>query len=351
MAKRTRVQETAELDRVEGAPHPRETLRLTGQDGALAVVTRALRGQRPPQAWLICGPPGVGKATLAYRIARYLLAYGATDRGPADLSVPANDPAAVQVAAGSHPGLLVLKRGVNPDTGKLMTVLSVEEMRRLAGFFGMTSGAGGWRVVIVDTADDMNENAANALLKFLEEPPSHAMLLLLSNTPGRLLPTIRSRCQRLTLRPLSEAGMAAELGRLLPEASETELRELARLSGGSPGAALRLSGEGVALAQEAAKLIEHASAPDTVALFALSDKLARIADGLDTLGEFLLQALAERIRSKALAGRPQMNKWVEAHERLRRSFARTDALHLDPRQTLLGAAQALNAVSRRAGGL
>jgi DNA polymerase III subunit delta' len=352
MAKRTRVQETAELDRVEGALHPRETVRLTGQDAALAVVARALRGRRPPQAWLICGPPGVGKATLAYRIARYLFAYGATDRGPADLSVPADDPAAVQLAAGSHPGLLVLKRGVNPDTGRLLNELTVGEMRRLAGFFGMTSGAGGWRVVIIDTADDMNENAANALLKFLEEPPSRAMLLLLSNMPGRLLPTIRSRCQRLTLRPLGEADMAAELKRLLPEADEAELQSLARLSGGSPGAALRLKGgEGVALAQEAARLIEQAAAPDTVALFALSDKLARITDGLDMLGEFLLQALAERIRTKALAGRPQMNKWVEAHERLRRSFARTDALHLDPRQTLLGAAHTLNAVNRRAGGL
>ena len=94
---------------------------------------------------------------------------------------------AVQVAAGSHPGLLVLKRGVDPETGKLMSVLSVGEVRRLAGFFGMTSGAGGWRVAIVDTADDMNDNAANALLKLLEEPPSRAMLLVLSNTPGRLV--------------------------------------------------------------------------------------------------------------------------------------------------------------------
>ena len=100
----------------------------------------------------------------------------------------------------------MLKRGVNPDTGKLMTVLSVDEIRQLAGFFGMTSGAGGWRVAIVDTADDMNDNAANALLKMLEEPPARAMLLLLANTPGRLLPTIRSRCQRLDLRPLDDAG-------------------------------------------------------------------------------------------------------------------------------------------------
>ena len=141
---------------------------------------------------------------MAYRIARYLLAYGATAIGPEDLSVPQDNAAARQVAAQSHPGLLVLKRGINPKTGKLMTVLSVDEIRKLAGFFGMTSGAGGWRVAIVDTADDMNDNAANALLKMLEEPPARAMLLLLSNTPGRLLPTIRSRCQRLDLRPLDE---------------------------------------------------------------------------------------------------------------------------------------------------
>lgn len=349
MARKARVQDTTELDRVEGAPHPRETTRLVGQDAALAIVSRALRGHRPPQAWLMCGPPGVGKATLAYRIARYLLAFGASDQGPADLSVPPNDPAAVQVASASHPGLLVLKRGVNSD-GRLMSVLGVEEMSRLTGFFGMTSGAGGWRVVIVDTADDMNDNAANALLKLLEEPPSRAMLLLLSNTPGRLLPTIRSRCQRLTLRPLAEADLEAELARLMPDASVTERKSLAQLSGGSLGAALRLAGgEGVALAQEAAKLIDRATAPDMAALFALSDKLARITDGLDMLGDFLHQALTDRIRARAVAGQAGMNKWVDALDRLRRSFGRTDALHLDPRQTLLSAARELNLTARRSG--
>src|SRR5262249_28548101 len=159
-----------------------------------------------------------GKATLAYRIARYLLAYGARDRGAVDLSVPANDPAAIQVTAGSHPGLMVLKRVVNERTGKLMNELPVDEVRRLGGFFGMTSGAGGWRVAIVDTADDMNANAANAILKLLEEPPSRAMLLLLAARPGQLLPTIRSRCQRLELRPLDDAFVADALKRYLPEA-------------------------------------------------------------------------------------------------------------------------------------
>jgi DNA polymerase III subunit delta' len=351
MARKPRVQETVETDRVEGAPHPRETTRLAGQDAALSIVSRAIRGHRPPQAWLICGPPGVGKATLAYRIARYLLAFGATDGGPADLSVPPNDPASVQLAAGSHPGLLVLKRGLNAE-GKLMNVLGVEAMSRLAGFFGMTSGAGGWRVVIVDTADDMNDNAANSLLKLLEEPPSRAMLLLLSNTPGRLLPTIRSRCQRLTLRPLGTADMESELAHLMPGSDAGERQSLAQLSGGSLGAALRLAGgEGIALAQEAAKLIDKASAPDAVALFALADKLVRITDGLDMLGEFLQQTLTDRIRARAMSGQSGMNKWVDTLEKLRRNFARTDALHLDPRQTLLSAAREMSSTSRRTGGV
>lgn len=352
MAKRARVSENFEVDRVEGARHPRETTRLVGQDAALGIVSRAVRGRRPPQAWLVCGPPGVGKATLAYRIARYLLAFGATEGGPADLAVPPNDPASIQVAAGSHPGLLVLKRGINSETGKLMSVLGVSEMSRLIGFFGMTSGAGGWRVVIVDTADDMNDHAANALLKLLEEPPSRAMLLLLSNTPGRLLPTIRSRCQRLSLRPLGQSDINAELAQLLPELGPAERDALAGLSGGSIGAALRLSGgEGIELAQEASRLIDQVACPDIAALISLAEKLARITDGLDMLGEFLLQAMTDRIRARALARQSGMNKWVDALDKVRRSLARTDALHLDPRQTLLSAARDLSATARRAGSI
>ena len=348
MAKRSSP--NVETDRIEGVDHPRRTARLIGQDQALAIVSRALRSGRPPQAWLICGPPGVGKATLAYRIARYLLAYGASDRGPADLSVPAKDPACVQVAAGSHPGLLVLKRSVDPETNKLMSVLSVGEVRRLSGFFGLTSGAGGWRVAVIDTADDMNDNAANALLKLLEEPPSRAMLLVLSNTPGRLLPTIRSRCQRLNLRPLGERDMEAELERLLPEQKAEERASLARLARGSLGAALTLAGgEGLALAEEADRLIDQAARPDIRALFALGDKLSRVTNGLEMLGGFLTQALAERIRARALGGQLHLNRWIGALEKLNKNFARSEGLHLDSRQTLLSAAREMNAASRRAG--
>ncbi|HWA92472.1 MAG TPA: DNA polymerase III subunit delta' [Rhizomicrobium sp.] len=352
MAKRARTVEIVETDRVEGFAHPRETHGLVGQDEALARAARVLRGGRPPQAWLISGPPGIGKATLAYRVARYLLEYGATDRGPADLSVPEKSGAALQVAAGSHPGLLVLKRSVNPDTGKVMTVLSVDEIRRLAGFFGMTSGAGGWRVAIVDTADDMNEAAANALLKLLEEPPSRAMLLLVANVPGRLLPTIRSRCQRLDLRPLDDATMETELKTLLPERDAKERASLARLSGGSIGMALQLAGgEGTSLAAEADRLIEHASEPDIPALMAFADRMSRMTDGLEDFGTFLGRTLADRIRARAAKNPARLDRWVEAWERLNRLFGRSSALHLDPRQTLLGAAGALSAASRRAGAL
>src|SRR3954464_10482596 len=286
MAKRSA--EPNDSDRIEGFAHPRETYSLFGQDPALARAARALRAGRPPSAWLITGPPGVGKATLAYRIARYLLAHGATAEGPEDLNVPQDNPAARQIASQAHPGLLVLKRAINPKTGKLMTVLSVDEIRRLAGFFGMTSGAGGWRVAIVDTADDMNDNAANALLKMLEEPPADAMLLLLSNTPGRLLPTIRSRCQRLELRPLEDAALQNMLARELPEMSTAERAALARLSGGSIGAALTLAaGDGATLAQEADRLIDQAREPVLLALLTLGEKLWRIRDGLEQFGEFL----------------------------------------------------------------
>ncbi|HEY2009877.1 MAG TPA: DNA polymerase III subunit delta' [Rhizomicrobium sp.] len=346
MAKRS-APEPNDSDRVEGFAHPRETFALLGQDVAMARAARALRAGRPPSAWLITGAPGIGKATLAYRIARYLLAYGATDAGPEDLTVPSENPAARQVAAQSHPGLLVLKRAINSKTGKLMTVLSVDEIRRLADFFGLTSGAGGWRVAIVDTADDMNDNAANALLKMLEEPPSNAMLLLLSNTPGRLLPTIRSRCQRLDLRPLDDATLEKALAQYLPDMTTGERASLARLSGGSIGAALTLAtGDGGTLAAEADRLIDQAREPDLLALLALGDKLFRIQDGLEQFGDFLVESLSARIRARAASGAAGLERWVLLRERIEQGFGRATGLNLEPRQTILSAARDLARVAR-----
>lgn len=318
--------------------HPRRTLELVGHREAITLAARAIRSGMPPQAWLIGGPPGIGKATLAYRIARYLLAYGATDTGADDLSVPPGDAATKLVAAGAHPGLKVLARKVDPQTGKPKSVLEVDEVRTLSGFFGMTAGMGGWRIALIDAVDDMNDFAANAVLKILEEPPARSLLLLVSHAPGKVLPTIRSRCRRLSLRPLPDPDMRAVLTTLMPDLEPNERDGLIRLAGGSPGAALRLgAGDGMMLAAEADRLLD-AAAPDIPALFALAEKLARMADGLGLFGDCLTQALSARIRAQACEGRPHLQAWIAALERIERDAAAARILHLDPRQTVLQAA-------------
>jgi DNA polymerase-3 subunit delta' len=345
MAKRARAEPS---DVKDPGTAPRETFALLGHADALSRVARAIRSGRPPQAWLISGPPGIGKATFAYRIARYLLAFGATDRGPEDLSVPPNDAVSLQVKAGAHPGLIVLRRGINPDTGKPMTILGVDEVRKLGGFFGLTSGAGGWRVAIIDTADDMNDAAANALLKILEEPPGRSLLIVLANAPARLLPTIRSRCQRIDLKPIGDADVDAELAHRLPEVSAAERTALVKLAGGSIGAALKLSGgDGVTIAAEAERFVDSAASPDFSATLSLADKITRMDDGTDAFGQYLLQTLSDRIRSRARAGAPDLQRWVDLCEKLEASFRRTDGLHLEPKQTILSAARALSDTARR----
>jgi len=327
-----------EPDRVEGHAHPRESYDLAGQDLALARAARAIRAGRPPQAWLIAGPPGIGKATLAYRMARYLLRHGASAAGPSDLAVPPDDRVSRQIEAQAHPGLLVLKRRLN-ERGKLKSVLDVDEVRRLAGFFGMTAEAGGWRVAIVDCADEMNDNAANALLKILEEPPPRGLLILISHAPGRLLPTIRSRSQRLDMKPLEEAVLSAALQRLLPDTREPDRATLTRLADGSLGLALRLSdGEGLRLARDAEALLDTRGAPDLGAILILADRVARSADGLSHFGEFLAQAISRRIRARAHEGTTDARA-VELWEQVNALYERATGLYLEPRQTILSSAR------------
>jgi len=332
-------------DQDEG-PNPRSTYQLVGHERALALAARALRDGRPPQGWLISGPPGIGKATLAWRIARYLLAHGAQADGPEDLYVPPENIVSRQVEAGAHPGLLLLTRGVD-DKGKLRSALIVDEVRKLGSFFGLTSGAGGWRVAIVDSADEMNDNAANALLKLLEEPPPRAMLLLIAHAPGRLLPTIRSRCQRLDLRPLTPADMAKALGLLLPDLDASTRATLISVAEGSPGLALKLSdGDGLMLAREAETLIETARRPDFAALYAMAERVAKAEDGLAAFGRLLAQALARRARAKALAGDGMAARDADAWEQIGRLFERANGIHLEPRQTVISASGVVRSAAR-----
>ncbi len=239
--------ERPEPDRVDGAPHPRDTQHLIGQDAAQADFLNAFTSDRLHHGWLLTGPRGVGKATLAWSIARFLLATPIADPNnmfgapppPTTLAIDPENPVARRMNAGAEAGLFVLRRPYDDKTKKLRQQITVDEVRRLKNFFAMSAADGGRRVVIVDAADEMNTNAANALLKLLEEPPARSTLLLVSHQPTRLLPTIRSRCRELRLSNLDADDMATALTQAGADAA-TSAQALAELSGGSVGEAIRL---------------------------------------------------------------------------------------------------------------
>lgn len=242
------TEDLPEPDRIEGAPHPRETQRLFGQDDAEAGFLEAFNSGRLHHAWLLTGPRGTGKATLAWRIARFLLATPMQQTGSLfgdapptydTLDIAPDHPVSHRLLARSEPGLYSIKRSINEKTGKLRDMILVDDIRGLTHFLTMSAADGGRRAVIVDAADEMNANAANALLKMLEEPPANTTIFLISHQPSRLLPTIRSRCRELRLTPLAPE----EMHQALQQAGADERAEtpaLAALSAGSVGEAMRL---------------------------------------------------------------------------------------------------------------
>lgn len=260
--------EIPEPDRVPGAPHPRMTPRVIGQDRAIRDFIEAARGQRLHHAWLLAGPRGVGKATLAWAMARWLLSGAGSD----DLSIPEGHPVTRRVAALSEPRLHLVRRPWDDKAGRLSTQITIEEIRRLLSFFHLSAAEGGRRVAIIDAADEMNTAAANALLKLLEEPPANALILMIAHQPARLLPTIRSRCRGLRLSPLSPEAMAGALAGLGIEAGADGL---AALSDGSVGEALRLAGQdGLARYQQIVDLFSTLPRLDRIEAARLADAAA-----------------------------------------------------------------------------
>ncbi len=292
-------------DRIEGAPHPRETPVLFGQDRAEADFLDAYTSGRMHSGWLIAGPRGVGKATLAWKIATFLLAEPPQDGGlfgapppPTSLSVPPDDPDARLVQSGAHPRLFRLVRGpsgTKEDGDKLSQTISVDRVRKLKNFFHMSAADGGRRVVIVDSVDEMANGAANALLKELEEPPTGATLLLISHQPSGLLPTIRSRCRELRCRPLGPHDVGQALSALGHDIDGAEA--LATLAGGSVGDALRLlAHDGLPLYAAIVKLLSGLPRMDRTLALKLADSCAgrgaeaQFGQTLDLIDLFLARA-------------------------------------------------------------
>ncbi len=230
-----------EADRFGGYPHPREMLVYHGPPETERLLLDAYRSGRMHHGWLFAGPEGIGKAVLAYRFARFILANpdpaSERVRQATDLSVAESHPATRQVARLSHPDLAVIRRGFAKDGKALRLETAVDDVRDGLAVFRTTSGSGGWRIVIVDSADDLNRNSANALLKVLEEPPQKALLILIAQRPGSLLPTIRSRCRTMRFGPLA-TGDVAKVVASVADVDAAAARDAAQEAGGSVRAAL-----------------------------------------------------------------------------------------------------------------
>jgi DNA polymerase-3 subunit delta' len=289
---------------------PRTTMQLFGHRDAELTLLDAYRSGRLPHAWLMTGPPGIGKATLAYRMARFVLAHPdphASDvRDAASLVVDPDLPTARRIAAQAQPDLLVLRRTINEKTGKLRQDIAVDDVRRTVTFFGSTAGEGGWRIAIVDCVDELNSEGANALLKILEEPPQRALLLLISHSAGSVLPTIRSRCRLLPLRPLAVEEVAqAAAAALGPDAEGADIKGAAAVADGSVARALALiDSDALELRNRIVALLDRLPAVDPRALHALGDRLAGtdaapLAAFVDTVNAWLSARLEQGPREPA----------------------------------------------------
>jgi DNA polymerase III subunit delta' len=298
--------------------HPRQTLSLYGHSGAEQAFLDAYRAGRMPHAWLIGGPRGVGKATLAYRMARFVFAHPmpASAQNAASLALPPEHGVVRRVSAQGHPDLLALER-VADEKGKVPMFIPVDMVRKTIGFFGSTAGEGGWRVCIVDSADELNAAGANALLKILEEPPARSLLLVVSHAPGRLLPTIRSRCRRLMLRALEPDDVARAVADALSRDPDApEIKAAAAASDGSVSRALDLiGGTALAVRERVNAMLAALPTVNPRDLHALGDALGRDETAFTAFVDAVRDWLSARITVTGAEPR-RLDRMAEVWERL-----------------------------------
>lgn len=323
-----------ETDKEPNAPHPRETFTFAGHEAEEAALADAQRSGRMHHAWLLAGTKGLGKATLAYRFARAAL--GAKRIGPRPLDVDPEDTVARRINALSHPDLFILRRGLN-DRGKPRREITVDDARELGHFYSLAPSEGGMRVAIIDAVDDLNRNAANAILKTLEEPPARSVLLLVCHAPGAILPTIRSRCRRLALRPQPDAIVRAAMGDKADDAIVT-------LAKGRPGRAIAYAAQGLdakfADVRRAQTALQRGEAG--AMLTSLYDQMSgepfeKLSAVLELAGEWTRAAGVEE------GG----EGWADAWSALETLRGEAEGLDMDPRHALARAVGVLDRAGRR----
>jgi DNA polymerase III subunit delta' len=358
----------------EGPPWPlaRTNTRLVGHEEAEGALLDSFNSGKLPHAWLISGPRGIGKATLAHRFARFVLAGdhgGGLFGAPSSLDVDLESPPVKRLMAGAHADMRSIEIGINERTGRRRTEIVIEGVRDLGQFMRLTPAEGGWRIAVIDAADEMNRAAANAVLKLLEEPPPRSVLLLVTHAPGDLFPTVRSRCRRLALKALPEETVADLLGRYIPDLPTAERTALARLADGSIGRALELSNAGgLELYSELFGLLDGLPRINVTAMHAFADRVSR----RDEKGErdfrtvaFLLDWwLKTLVRQGAVGEAPEsplageaplrrrllqgagLDRWMQVWEKVAHLFARADAVNLDRKQVVLGSLFAFQSAIR-----
>ncbi len=375
MARGKTSTDPAELEKLEW-PHawapPWRNTRLVGHDIAERTMLAAQQLGRLHHAWLLTGPRGIGKATLAWRFARFLLAGqegGLFATSPDSLDVDLHAPGRSLVDARSHPDLFHLRRTLNPDTGRMRSEIAVDDVRGLGAFMHMTPAMGQYRVAIIDSADEMNRNSANAVLKVLEEPPPNAVLLIVAHAPGRLLPTIRSRCRRLALQSLPNDTVMQLMGDYAPELGADEKASLANLADGSIGRALELASAGsLGLYREMVDVLATLPDLDMPRLHSFAERFAKRGEeanvdwrSLNYLFDGWMKGLARHaaigaegppvvpgekgLQARLLAG-AGLDRWMEASDRITKLFSRADAVNLDRKQTVMGSFLELQSAMR-----
>ena len=363
-------------DRLEGAPHPRETGVLFGHAQQEAEFLRTFQSGRLHHAWMITGPKGTGKATLAWRLARFLLATPEDDGGmfaappPTSLDIDAANPVARRLLQLAEPRNFLLRRAPNDKETALSQVISVDEVRKMKSFFALSAADGGRRTAIIDSLDEMNPAAANALLKLLEEPPANVTLFLIAHQPARLLPTIRSRCRELRLTALGPQDLADALTQAGGEVAPEDRTALAELSAGLVGGAFRLTNlDGLKLYASLVRLFTTLPRMDRPQAIALSEiggarGAAETFDLVVTLIDLFLARLARHgatgqpmpeaaPREAALLARlspdaAAARDWADLAQSLSARARRGKAVNLDPAALLM---DMLLKVDERAGAL